>query len=65
MTKITSAESEDCGNDDDEDFTLDRIVIPSSKEIRLTLFSFDRESIADVDYDTWDPDSENRRRVYQ
>jgi hypothetical protein len=52
MTKITSAESEDCGNDDDEDFTLDRIVIPSSKEIRLTLFSFDRESIADVDHDT-------------
>jgi hypothetical protein len=28
MTKITSAESEDCGNDDDEDFTLDPIVIP-------------------------------------
>jgi hypothetical protein len=60
MTKTTSVESEDYGNDDEDNFTIGRTVIPSGSEIRLGLYSFDKENIlADVDYDNRDPDSEN------
>jgi hypothetical protein len=60
MTKTTSGESEDYGTDDEGAFTIGRTVRPSGTEMRLGLYSFDKENIlADVDYDNRDPDSEN------
>jgi hypothetical protein len=60
MTKTTSGESEDYGTDDEGAFTIGRTVIPSGTEMRLGLYSFDKENIlTDVDYDNRDSDSEN------